>query len=209
MNFNFFSRKLCEKMKEIERQKKEGVLLLLLLLLAGWNCLNVLSLVWTTSSPYLFTVIPFTIHNTHWQTDENNNIKRPQIQKWIFHACPFEPRHGYIHTRTHTHILVQTRTRTHFNSQLLKRVRFLSSFRFENFRPYSLPKKKRKLCIQHYTRPAEFGGICAIHGHFSMAMVTSNESSRIHNPYKDLQVSSIYLIVCCSGLKTQTLTLTQ
>lgn len=36
MNFNFFSRKLCEKMKEIERQKKEGVLLLLLLLLAGW-----------------------------------------------------------------------------------------------------------------------------------------------------------------------------
>lgn len=60
--------------------------------------------VWTTSSPYLFTVIPFTIHNTHWQTYENNNIKRPHFQKWIFHALPFEPRlRIHVHARKYTH----------------------------------------------------------------------------------------------------------
>lgn len=45
------------------------------------------SLVWTQSSPCLFTVIPFTIHNTHWHSHGNNNTRRPQFQKWIFHAC--------------------------------------------------------------------------------------------------------------------------
>lgn len=119
----------------------------------------VFSFVWTTSSPYLFTVCPFTIHITHWHTYENNNIKRPQFHQWIFHALPFEPRHAntltqpyiYIHSETHScHI--------HFNSNDVRcsvrcyAPRTLSLLlRFEHFCLEFRParKKKRKLCSQH------------------------------------------------------------
>lgn len=113
--------------------------------------------------------------------------------------------HAHTQTYSYKHERIHTSTLNCSNEYA-----FFRRFASKTFGRIPSPKKKRKLCIRHYTRPAEFGGICAIHGHFSMAMVTSNESSvRIHNPHKDLQVVSIYLIVCCSGLKTQTLTLTQ
>lgn len=59
------------------------------------------------------TVIPFTIHNTHWHTYGNNNMRRPQIQKWIFHALPS--------SSLSTADAISTFTRTHFKLKTTSR----------------------------------------------------------------------------------------
>lgn len=65
------------------------------------------------SSPYLFTVIPFTIHNTHWRTLRNFNIDRPQFSEMNFSCFQRSTtycetlldsiglRYGFSFTKTH------------------------------------------------------------------------------------------------------------
>lgn len=70
----------CFVLCALKANKKEGVLLLVffvLFLIVDVKIVWILYSCLKQSSPYLFTVIPFTIHNTHWHTYGNNNMRRP------------------------------------------------------------------------------------------------------------------------------------